>query len=228
MFGPAAAIFLTIIYTSLAVVFVFIQEKLPGNKLSKGFRFGISFGILWFIAMPGTSLFFGSPLLHELLTGALDGIPLLILGLLLGMFVATDNNHIANKKPMGYILPIIVVTLFFIVGQYLAFIFIGRTTPHFSITGTDTFIWTLALGLWMGAMYCLLKQGIKEESLLKRSFGFGGVVIGINWLFFNLFIILIVDVPLLDPIILAGLNILSVIVGMLVFETFIKKDTNKM
>jgi len=228
LFIPAAAILLTISYVSLVVVFVFIQEKLSGGKLSKGFRFGISFGGLWFIAMPGASIFFGSPMMHELLTGLLDGLALLILGLLLGMFVATDNNHIANKKPKGLILPIIVITIFFIIGQYLAFIIIGKHTPHFSITGTATFIWTLALGLWMGVMYCLLKQGIKRDSSIKWSFGFSGVIIGINWLYFNFFIVLILDVPLLDPLILAGLNILSVAVGVFVFETFIKKDTNRM
>jgi hypothetical protein len=41
---------------------------------------------------------------------------------------------------------------------------------------------------------------------------------------FNLFIILILDVSLLDPVILAGLNILSVIFGVLVFEKVKEKN----
>jgi hypothetical protein len=41
---PAAAISLLIIFFLLSVVFVYIQENLPGSKLSKGIRFGVSFG----------------------------------------------------------------------------------------------------------------------------------------------------------------------------------------
>ncbi len=227
LFKPAATVSLIIVYTALAVVFAFIQEKLSGNRLSKGFRFGISFGGLWFIGLPGTSIFFGSPMKHELLTGALDGISLLILGLLLGMFAATDSNQIAIKKTKKIVLSVFIIALFFIVGQYLAFIFIGGNLPHFTITGPAAFIWTLALGLWMGIIYLLLEEGIIKYSLIKRSFWFGGIVIGINWLFFNLFMILILDVPLLDPVILAGLNILSVIVGVLVFQKVIEAPRPK-
>lgn len=224
LFGPAAAVSLIIIYIALAVVFDFIQENMPGKKLSKGFRFGISFGGLWFIGLPGTSIFFGSPMKHELLTGAADGLVLLLLGLLLGIFTATDNSHTANNKQKIFILPVIIIALFFIVGQYLAFIFIGKNAPHFCITGPAAFIWTLSLGLWMGIMYCMLEQGIKKYSLRKRSLWFGGLIIGINWLLFNLFIILILDVSLLDPVILAGLNILSVTIGMLAFEKVKEKN----
>ena len=79
----------------------------------------------------------------------------------------------------------------------------------------------------MGIIYLLLEEGITKYSLIKRSFWFGGIIIGINWLSFNLFMILILDVPLLDPVILAGLNIISIIVGVLVFENVVEAPRPK-
>jgi hypothetical protein len=62
LFLPAAAISLFIIFFLLSVVFLVIQENLPGSRVSKGIRFGVSFGGLWLIGVIGMSIFFGSPL----------------------------------------------------------------------------------------------------------------------------------------------------------------------
>ena len=218
LFRPAAGISLLIIFALLSVVFIFIQENLPGSKLLKGIRFGVSFGGLWLIGVIGMNIFFGSPLRHELLGGACDCAALTILGVLLGGFTATDSSRSSDESPSRIIFAVIIISFFFIIGQYLAFIFMSGT-PYFSISGLATFIWTAMLGLWTGVMYWLLWAGIiKENSPIKRSFFFGGVIVGINWLLFNLFVLLFVAMPLLDPIILAALNIVSIIAGMFVFE----------
>lgn len=219
LFIPVAAISLTIIFALLAVVFVFLQENLTGSKLSQGFRFGISFGGLWFIAMPGMSVFFGSPLSHELLGGGSDGLSLLMLGLLLGMFVATDRSHATKGEARKTVASVVVIALLFVIGQYCAFMLMSKL-PHFSIAGTGTFIWTLVLGLWMGVTCLLLQEGARGDSPMKRAFWFGGIGIGINWLLFNLFVLLFVDVPLRDPVILTIGNILPVIIGVFVAEKF--------
>jgi len=222
-FIPAAAIGLAIIFASLAIVLVFFQENLTGGTLAKGFRLGISFGGLWFMGMPGMSVFFGSPLSHELLGGGSDGLSLFVLSLLLGMFVAADSNSPRTKENAGKAaISISLVALFFVLGQYLAFILMSKY-PHFNLAGTGTFLWTLALGLWVGVMYRLLKDGEIGDSPIKRALWFGGIGIGINWLLFNLFVLLFVDVPLRDPVILAICNILSVIAAVFVVEKFVRK-----
>ena len=224
LFIPAAAIGLAIIFALLAVVLVFFQENLTGAKLTKGFHLGVSFGGLWLIGLPGMSVFFGSPLSHELLGGGSDGLSIFVLGLLVGVFVATDSNSQRTKENAGKMaVSVSIVALFFILGQYLAFILMSKY-PHFSLTGTGTFIWTLALGLWAGVMYWLLKDGAMGDSPIKRAFWFGGIGIGINWLLFNLFVLLFVDVPLRDPIILAICNILSVMAAVYVVEKFVRKS----
>jgi hypothetical protein len=220
LFIPAAAIGLALIFAALAVVFIFFQENLTGETLPKGLRFGISFGGLWLIAMPGMSVFFASPLSHELLGGGADGLSLFVLSLLLGVFVAAESSHTTRRDAGKAAVSIPIVAVFFVLGQYLAFILMSRY-PHFRIAGIGTFVWTLVLGLWMGVIYRLLKDGAMGNSPTKRAIWFGGIGIGINWLLFNLFVLLFVDVPLRDPVILSVCNILSVIAAVFVVEKFV-------
>ena len=227
LFKPAAGISLLIIFFLLSVVFVYIQENLPGKKILKGIRFGVSFGVLWLIGVLGMNIFFGSPLRHELLGGVCDCAALTILGALLGVFTATDSPRSSDGNPAKIILAVIIISFFFIIGQYVAFMLMSGT-PYFEISGLATFIWTAMLGLWTGVMYGLLRQGIiKENSPIKRSLFFGGVIIGIDWILFNLFVLLFVAMPILDPIILAVFNSASIIAGMFVFEIlFLHKNAD--
>ncbi|HSQ92815.1 MAG TPA: hypothetical protein VLL74_00805 [Methanoregula sp.] len=219
LFKPAAGIALLVIFALLSIVFVVIQENLPGSRISKGMRFGVSFGGLWLIGVPGMTIFFNSPLLHEVTGGACDAASLVILGVLLGIWTATDSPEQKDRSPLRTLSAILVIAFFFIIGQYAAFMFMSRT-PYFSIAGTSTFIWTAVLGIWTGVVYWLLRQGAGNDcSILKRSLFFGGVIVGINWILFNLFVLLFVAMPVPDPFILAGLNIVSIIAGMVVFET---------
>lgn len=216
---PAAAISLLIIFFLLSVVFVYIQENLPGSKLSKGIRFGVSFGGLWLLGVIGMSIFFGSPLSHEFAGGVSDCVSIIVLGILLGAFAATDSPSRSEASLVRIISAIIIITVVFIIGQYLAFVLMSDT-PYLDIYGLSTFVWTAILGLWAGVGYWLLREGIgTEKSLIWRSLYFGGFIIGIDWVLFNLFVLLFVAVPVLDPIILSVFNIVSVIIGMFVYET---------
>lgn len=219
LFLPAAAIALFIIFLFLCIVFISIQENLPGSTLAKGIRFGVSFGGLWLIGVIGMSIFFGSPLRHEVLGGASDCASLIILGVLLGAFTATDSFDGSDGSLMRMIAALLIIAFFFTIGQFAAFMLMIEL-PYFNISGSSTFVWTVILGVWFGVSYWLLRHGIiKEYSPVKRSFFFGGIVIGINWILFNLFVLLFVDLPILDPIILSVLNVVSIIVGIFVFET---------
>ena len=98
LFPPAVIILFFITFWALALVFTFIQDKLPGRKLLKGLRYGISFGVLWLIGMFEMSIAFGSPLKYEFFSGLLDCLSLILFGLLLGRFIATDSNRDVNEK----------------------------------------------------------------------------------------------------------------------------------
>lgn len=221
LFQPAAAVSLLITFFLLALVFAAIQERLPGGKVSKGLRFGVAFGGLWFLGVVGMSIFFGAPLSHEVLGGASDCASLIILGVLLGFFTATGGEAGSMGSPGRSIAGILIVAVFFILGQYDAF-FLMSEMPYFDLFGPDTFLWTLILAVWAGITYWLLRDGtIRDPSPVKRALFFGGVIIGINWILFNMFVLLFVAAPVSDPLVLAILNIVSIVVGMFVVESVI-------
>ena len=216
LFRPAAAIALLGIFILLGTVFLFIRENLPGSRMSKGARFGIAFGGLWLIGVPGMTIFFGSPILHEIVGGASDCLSLVALGLLLGVLTGTDSPRVTTPRPALAVQVIGIIAFAFIIGQYIAFLFMSKT-PYFSITGPATFAWTVVLGLWAGAACWLLRDSPgPARSRAGRALFLGGIVIGINWVLFNFFVLLFVAMPVTDPIILAGCNIASIMAGVFV------------
>ena len=71
--------------------------------------------------------------------------------------------------------------------------------------------------------YLLLKQSLRSHSPVKKALLFGCVVFGIDWVLFNLFAVLFVDVSPIKLISLAGSDIMLLIVGILFFEIFVKE-----
>jgi hypothetical protein len=213
---PAVMLLFFITFGALAVVFVLIEDALPGTGLHRGLLYGLSFGGLWFIGMfePGTS-----PLWLSLFSGLADGLPILLLGVLLGVFTATDTGSSLEQRAANPMLPIVTVALLYTIGRYVAYTII-RIDSAYSTMPFATFFWTVGMGLWVGGMYQLLKQGLKGTSPLKRALMFGGAIYGTDWLLYHLFMILFFDVSVADLVLRAGTDAIFVAVGVFIFERF--------
>ncbi len=94
---------------------------------------------------------------HELLAGVFNALPLILLGLLLGIFTATDNARTVNKKSL---ISILVVVFSFTIGRYSAYT-VMHIESAYSTKPLAALIWTLCMGLWIGVIYRLLEQGLK-------------------------------------------------------------------
>ena len=217
LFQPAVIGLFFITFWALALVFIFIQDKLPGKGLLKGLRYGISFGVLWLIGMFEMSIAFGSPLKYEFLSGLCDCLSLILLGLLLGRFIATDSNRDVNEKSKIGLIPIFIIASLFIVERYFRY-FTLTYNPGYFANPLITFVFTLSLGLWIGVMYWLLRQELAKYSPAKRALWFGGIVFGIDWLFYSLFLLLFLKLPLIEILLVPAFDILSVIIGIFIFE----------
>jgi hypothetical protein len=57
------------------------------------------------------------------------------------------------------------------------------------------------MGLAVGIMYALLKDGVKGKTLWQRGLWFGGVVFGLIWALFNFFMPVVFDMAFIayDP-----------------------------
>ncbi|MFH1188259.1 MAG: hypothetical protein V1652_00235 [bacterium] len=221
LFKPFAALSLLVTFFLLGIVFVYIQKDLLGAKISKGIRYGITFGGLWFIAMPGTSLLFHSPLKHELVSGMCDALSILLLGFLLGKFVATDT-HTTHHKKKSYLLPIVIIGFIYCVGRYAAYRLFGIELAY-TDNLSSTLLWTGALGIWFGITYILLRQSVEKYMPIEKALMFGGSIVGIDWILFNLFAVLFIRISALLLITQAMVDIVLVILGIFVYERYLQK-----
>jgi len=218
IFGVTAALFLFVMYVLLAIVFVYFQRNLLGTKIRKGLRYGISFGCLWFFSVLGMCLVANSPLKAELLVGFFDFLTAIVLGLLLGKYIASNNetiNLVENKRRSFLVIPTILIV--YVLGRYIAYIYFGSELPY-ETKFWLSILWTMGIGFSMGVAYYLLQSGLRYYSSIKKSVIFGFVILGINWIIFNLFTIILVKVPLIELIILAVSDILLSVFGIFFFE----------
>jgi hypothetical protein len=75
----------------------------------------------------------------------------------------------------------------------------------------------------MGLSYLLLKQGLDNRSPVQKAFLFGGVIFGIDWVLFNLFPLLAIDMSPVELLVLAGSDIALLILGVFFYERFIAR-----
>lgn len=207
-----------ITFWALAFVFVFIQDKLPGKGLLKGLRYGISFGVLWLIGMFEMSIAFSSPLKYELVSGLSGFSALIVLGLLLGRFIATDGNRVIHKTEKSDLIPVFIIAGLFIGQRYFRYFALTPDNPSYFENFIIILTLTLSLGLWIGIMYQLLRQEPTGWSPAKRAIWFGGIVFGIDWLFYSLFLLLFFQWSLIEVWLISAFDIISLIIGVFFVE----------
>jgi len=193
---PAATAMLIVLFATVAIVFVLIQKYVPGTKAAKGWRFGIAFGILTFLAMIEMSLVFDSPILKELRGGAADGASLVLLALMLALMTGTSNPNIKQQNRLSW-KPFVLVPLFFLVGRYFSYALVHILSAY-TQKPWETFFWTLGIGIWLSVMYRLLREERNDIPAIIRAFRFGCLTFGSYWLIYNLFVLVYVKMSVLD------------------------------
>jgi hypothetical protein len=179
---PVADIAILMTLGALAVVFVLLQENLPGKKSTKGLWYGISFGGLWLIGFLETSVVWGTPTMNAVSNWLPDCVPIILMLLLLGIFMARDSDPVTDNK----VAPVLIVAAFYLVGRYFAY-WVVKTNAAYNANPLFVFLWTLVMALWIGIVYAALGPGSRRHSPITRALWFGGLVLGIDWLIYHLF-----------------------------------------
>jgi len=220
----AALIWIFIAFPSVAYVFYRYEDKLPGIKSRKGLIYGSVIGLLWLWGVVEGAALNGNNLIQEALMGLCDGIPVLLMGLLLGYFT-TKRNPIESKNKqfkMGNILlSILIFTFVFLVGRYFLY------STKIIISGYEsrpyeTFIWTLIMGAIIGVIYILLGQTTKSSSTFLSAIKFGVIIFGINWTVFLIFVPILSGGTLIDIIIRIITDISFTILSYYLSESLVK------
>jgi hypothetical protein len=216
-FLPMAAGLLVVTYVALAVVFSHIQSRLPGTRVQKGLAFGLAFGGLMFAGSPAMSLLFGSSLGAELRVGAVDGVAIAMLGVLLGRFTGTDSpagRELPAAQPLSFLaLSALVVGSVYAAIHLASYALVPSLFPSDAGRGTETAIWIAAFGMWVGVMNRLLGDAFATGSRLRQAAGFAVVGFGVFSVVNVLFAPVFVQAPVGTLLLNACLGVAAAGVG---------------
>lgn len=218
-------IYCWIYYSLLGCIFVLIEERFKGSKRIKGFIYGLFFCILTFLIylepLSNTATLSYTNLVWMLA----DGVQYIILGVLLGQFLAKDSTKDENieSAPKKWLL--LVIPLIFLVGRLISYN-VFHIYSNFQISPLTTVTWVLAVGVGIGVLYYyLLRPAVKADSPFSTALLFG-ITFGIYLFMLNFAYALIVSFTLqtyLDFFIRTGMDVLSASIGVYAYEYLLNK-----
>ena len=219
----AMACYATVALIVMAILFGVVQQRWPGRGSLKGFAFGASFGVVWFLGFLGGWAFLGTTLRAELLNGVVDLVPLAIAGWLIGLAVGRDVPQSGQRVPRPWLAILLVAFGFVAVhavgATFFAEIVGSASSLLFVPTNSIQFALLAGLGLWIGGMYIVLRAGLPGESTWAQVAFFAFGVIGFSWTWFHMFLVIIDLAGLLHVGLLAGLmGAVGVFAGAFTYE----------
>jgi hypothetical protein len=211
----AFMIYGTIAFTAITILFMMIHKGMGGGRISKGFKTGLIFSIVW-------TVFLVEPLPHgstiDLFSYPIaDSVALLILGLMSGRFLSENSTEKKHKLTINSVFNIAIITLVFTTGRMIQYK-VFHIYSMFGQAQVRTLVWVICAGIIIGFMFEYLNYTINTKNAFTKSFIFGGVIFGINLVFFNFFLPIVLKVDILDLIIRTLIDIVSVIIGCLIIN----------
>lgn len=208
-------IYATATYAAITVIFILISRGVGGRKISKGLKIGLIYAIVWAVfllePLPQASII-------DLISYPLaDGSALILLGLMSGKFLFNDSQNSNHNLSNNSIFNIIIITSFFLIGrifQYKVF----HIYSMFEQAPVKTLFWIICTGIVIGFMFQYLNYTINIKNSFTKSLIFGGFFFGINLLFFNFFMPLVLNVDILDLFIRTFIDIISIFIGSLIIN----------
>ena len=214
---PVAGTALLLTFIVIAAIFVLFQERLPGSKLGKGVWYGLLVSGAWLVAFVEPAAVLGTSLPTEAYNWLPDGLPLILMGVCLGLFAATDGASIIGKSIRQRVWPALIVAAGLLGGRYFAYSVLGINVPFYPQPG-PVMAWTVALALWMGITYLILGQAAPSKPPFGRAVWFGGLVFGLDWLIGQLFFLAFYQLPVLNLVARATSDIVFVTLSVLIAE----------
>jgi hypothetical protein len=158
-----------------------------------------------------------------------DGIPYVLLGALLGLFLANSNVTMEkgekNVEKRSSKILILIIPIIFLIGRLLSYN-IFHIYSSYSNLPVNTLIWVFGFGLGIGILYYLsLRSGLRGCSPLPIALIFD-LIFGIYLFMFNFAYALIVNFTFdmyIDFFIRTGMGVLFAAIGVYVYEYLVQK-----
>jgi len=200
-------------FSGVAFVYWNIRNEILGESVKKGSRYGGAIALIWMFAMlEGVSLF-GNPVIKEFIVGLSDAIPVFVLSVLLSKLQSekVEGEPSVTLTLRHKIKAVLIFAGIFLMGRYIAYLS-GVIQSGYQIRPIQTFVWTLLMGISIGAALVLLDHR-NERSLKHRAVKFGFLIFGLNWAAFLVFMPLLFSGYLVDVLFRIVIDILLVTTG---------------
>ena len=200
----------TFAYTIVAAIFLILHKHLSGNRIIKGLKFGILFSLLW-------SIYLMEPLAHgapidKLTYPIADSAVLIVMGLLLGRFLAISSPNKKYKFTKHSLRSIEIITALFFIGRMIEYK-IFNIYSTFNNSPLSSIIWVIGTGIVIGLLFDYINPLISSKSITYKAFIFGVVIFGLDLFAFNFFIPIVFSFDILDLCIRTVVDTIFVFIG---------------
>lgn len=213
---------------SLILVFLIynfyqVKDGVHTNKVLSGMIYGASFGIVWFFGFLEMNTINNDNVPAHIQSGIRDLVVLSIFGLSAGLLLAKNRTTpICRDRRTLWAIPFVSIGFALFHAAQL-FIVLREVGAYQKIDSAIDVIWLLCFGAWLGGMYVVFLPGIKIKNKYLRALFFSFVFFGTDWLLFNLFYNIFLDIPLLDLTIRSSFGCLGVFLGLAAYERVFSK-----
>lgn len=226
-FPIVASIYFVILYLHILWVIRFFAPKSYLSNREIGIRYGLIFGFMYLVGMQEVVVS-ASPcdtyglsfVVYQFFIGLGDAIPVMILCLLVSAIEKKKSDIekiiIKNNIRKNIVLVFTVAIIFFI-ERTLGYV-VGYLDSDIREYPVPVLVWTFIFGVVLGGMYLILRPIYNQENKTKKVFYIMLFTIGINWIWFNCFMGLILDGLFVKMFFRSLLDVLFVMIACLWWE----------
>lgn len=201
-------------YSLIASLFLLIRDRLSGNRILQGLKYGFSCCVVWIVYLL-------EPLPHVAVIDRItypvaDSLALIVMGLLLGWLFGNPAQRTDKAKLPFPILPVLIITACFFAGRMIQYLILGIYSS-FDAKSLETVLWCMLTGIALSCVMAWLNRYVDSNGRIKRAFILGGLLFGVDLALFNFFMPLVFAADIPDLILRTFIDILAVTVGCLAF-----------
>lgn len=203
-------------YSVIAAMFLLIRHRVPGHRITQGLKYGISCCIVWVVYLL-------EPLAHaapidRITYPLVDGIALLILGVLTGALFGTDYKKAKNTSAKKADFTAIgAITVAFTAGRLLQYLGFGTYSMFIEKTA-ETLIWVIAAGFVISWVISWLRMYVPKRGRWLNAVALGTILFGADLALFNFFVPLVLAADISDLIVRTVMDTAAVTIGCLFIQ----------
>ena len=197
-------------YGIIASLFLLVKDKIAGNRVLRGVKFGASCSLIWVVYLlePLPHVAFIDKFTYPIA----DSIALLVLGALSG-FLLCEKVCKEHKSVLSIRLKsVLAITVAFVIGRIIQYCVIDIYSD-FHNNKIESIIWSIVVGLVLSLILQWLNTKVTSKNLFYRVIIVGVILFGVDLLLFNFFMPLVFSVDILDLFVRTFVDLLFVTIG---------------